>query len=210
MLRTQPPHTHKVVRGARGETAGEQSADCCSGCDWYLVVEMTARMFCGSRLVTASFMASRSVQSSSPTRTSSTMAGSSPAVRIALKQDFWSILDQSTNLAVGRRRRRESKQRVSAIPVQTGTRKQSCQQAVTSAGREGWLSDQVQTAYITYDIRHLVTDDELLAALTVVSPEIFSTSRSMELVSLLTRLDPAALGWTSVRSPDLPTPWPVL
>ena len=45
-------------------------------------------------------------------------------------------------------------------------------------------------------------------SLTLVTPEILITSSSMELVSLLIRLEPAALGWTWVRSPDRPIPCP--
>merc|ERR1719187_1957143 len=52
--------------------------------------------------VTAERMASTSVRSSSPTRTSSITIGVNPAVEILLKQDFWSILDQMTYLASGR------------------------------------------------------------------------------------------------------------
>ncbi len=45
-----------------------------------------------------------------------------------LKQDFWSILLQTTYLAVGGRTRlRARRQRVRAMPVAMGTRKQSRQ-----------------------------------------------------------------------------------
>lgn len=38
-------------------------------------------------------------------------------------------------------------------------------------------------------------------------PESFKTSSTTELVSLLSRLDPAALGWIAAMSPDRPIPW---
>lgn len=38
-------------------------------------------------------------------------------------------------------------------------------------------------------------------------PDSFRTSRTTELVSLLSRLDPAALGWTAAMSPERPMPW---
>lgn len=38
-------------------------------------------------------------------------------------------------------------------------------------------------------------------------PESFRTSSTTALVSLLSRLDPAALGWTAAMSPDRPMPW---
>ena len=48
-----------------------------------------------------------------------------PAVKMALKQDFWSILDQTTYFACGLLRRRESKHKTMAIPVETGATKAS-------------------------------------------------------------------------------------
>lgn len=38
-------------------------------------------------------------------------------------------------------------------------------------------------------------------------PESFKTSSTTELVSLLSRLDPAALGWMAAMSPERPMPW---
>merc|ERR1719300_218025 len=53
------------------------------------------------------------------------IAGSNPAVKMLLKQDFWSILDQITYLACGLLFFKANIERVSAIPVAMGTRKQS-------------------------------------------------------------------------------------
>ena len=44
---------------------------------------------------------------------------------MALKQDFWSIRDQTTYLACGRLSRRVIRHRTMAIPVETGATKAS-------------------------------------------------------------------------------------
>lgn len=46
-----------------------------------------------------------------------------------------------------------------------------------------------------------------MVAIHRAKPESFRMSSTMELVSWLSRLDPAALGWMAAMSPDLPMPW---
>lgn len=41
----------------------------------------------------------------------------------------------------------------------------------------------------------------------IYEPESFKMSNATELVNLLSRLDPAALGWIAAMSPDRPIPW---
>ena len=105
----------------------------------YLVQVIIASTLSGPSLVTSSLIAFRSVTNSSPLFDSSTTTGSSPAVRMDLKQDFWSIRDHITYLffhtviikistmtyfASGLVCLKLSRQRERARPVATGTKKQ--------------------------------------------------------------------------------------
>ena len=66
-----------------------------------------------------------SVLSSSPCFTKLMMTGSRPAVKMALKQDFWSTRDQMTYLEPGLCLFRAIKHKATPIPVATGATKAS-------------------------------------------------------------------------------------